>query len=163
MEQDPQQIYDAKDSSDQMSYGRGESPERLLPNASSQKLESMSGSKTFEQLVHEALEEELKYERDPALRNQANKRADEILAEFNEVRNQQNSNGSNSSKAKDSESDDSNKLSTELAKQLGIKQDKSASSKPVYPGTNFNLGTLDLIMAIVIAVLFFIVILLLIF
>lgn len=160
MEQGPHLFYE-RDSGKELPPNQLNSPERLLPPAEKPKNnpEALSASKTFEQLVKEALAEELKFERDPALRDQAAKRADEILAEFQEAKNLPENNGGQKSSA-DGESRGG--LTPELAKQLGIKQ-QAKPAQPVYPGTGLSFGLADLVMAAIIGVLLIIIILLLIF
>lgn len=162
MEQGPHLFYDRQESSADLPPGHQNSPERAQPAAErlGNRAEVLPSSKTFEQMVHDALEEELKYERDPALRDKAAKRADEILAEFQEAKSMGGAANPASSDAS-TRSKDSDQLTPELANQLGIKQDKT--DRLDYPRSSLNFGVVDLVMAIVIAVLLIIVILLLIF
>lgn len=166
MEQGPHLFYDRQETSGESPPDRQNSPERLLPTSErpARNHEALPTSKTFEQMVHEALEEELKFERDPALRDQAARRADEILAEFQEAKQMQNGASGQSSGASASD-DSSDELTSELADKLGIKQKKSDSrpDRPVYPGASLNFGAADLAMAAVIGILLIVVILLLIF
>lgn len=157
MEQNPHLFYDRQETDGELPPGRQRSPERLLPEAPQSKQEAAPG-KSFEELVHEALEEELKYERDPQLRHQASQRADEILAEFQEVKNRQKAGVPSPT---DQNDDGGDELTHELARQLGVK--KEEQDRPVYPGSDMNFGLLDLVMVIVIALLLIIVILLLVF
>lgn len=159
MEHDPQPFYERKSDDEVAPLSAERSREQLTPRVepSASNPEVKSTSPNFEELVHQALEEELKYERDPNLRSQASQRADQILAEFAEAKNAQGRAGNLPER-----NEQNNKLTPELARQLGIK-DTSRQPKPAPRGTSANLGILDLVMAIIITVLLIIVILLLIF
>lgn len=164
MERDPQLHSFSQESNDETTFSRSrlEAGERLLSKPAESNPESKSASKSFEELVREALEEELKYERDPQLRHLAAERADEILAEFQEAKQLQAGGNPLSSGAKDSDDNDSkpsDELTPDLAKQLGIKSGEP--KRPVYPGSSLNLKLADIVLGSVIVILLIIVIFLL--
>lgn len=133
--------------------------EQLLAESAEKGAEARPGKRSFEDLVHEALEEELRYERDPALRDQASQRADQIIAEFQEAR--QSQSVASPLEPRESSEVKPHNSPQRIAKQLGISADKLRQAARQRPTTSYGLP--DLILAIVIGVLLLIVIFLLIF
>lgn len=158
MEQSPNPFYEREGNAKE-SLPPTESPERLRPGPemATPRPETAGSSKSFEDLVHEALEEELKYERDPELRHNAAERADEILAEFAAAKNQFEPEPTH--QRTQSKRD---KLPAELAQHLGVKNSgHRAASKQSVNFSSSNLGMADLVLSVIIAVLLIIVILIL--